>query len=297
MKKATSAVIVLAVVLPVTTCFLHGGDLSSSSQARKHATRIPHNPSHLVIVKESEAIPLGRSISSRSMTNSKENDSRGTTTNWTNFGLFAGISVLYWYLLVFGAAAKVNGLPVPDFIPMDTPGRPATQEDFQPLIDDSYHFFYLSELLQNKDAPYVIPPRLSVFNFVEAWIVAVLPVLWKDPKRLPRPLLLGSWLILGINLTNAFLAPYLAITELLGREEEHSKEAILPKNRVFSSVFGGIAAAVAGYALFQSVVPRSDKCRLGRIWGVGRDRSFVFCVLFGFGHSSQPSFSPFFWPE
>jgi hypothetical protein len=68
----------------------------------------------VVVVKEKKAIPLGRSISSRSMANSKESDSRGTTTtNWTNFGLFAGISVLYWFLLAFGAAAKVNGLPVP----------------------------------------------------------------------------------------------------------------------------------------------------------------------------------------
>jgi hypothetical protein len=214
----------------------------------------------------------------------KESDSRGstttTTTNWTHFGLFAGISILYWYLLVFGAAAKVNGLPVPDFIPMDTPGWPATQDDFQPLLDDSYHFLYLSELFQNNDAPYVIPPRLSVFNIVEAWIVAVLPVLWKDPKRLPRPVLLASWLLLGINLTNAFLAPYLAITELRTASSSSSSSSLsTSKNRVFSSVFGGIAAAVAGYAVFQSVVVATgaDWTAFGEL--AATDRSyFAFCV-------------------
>jgi hypothetical protein len=44
------------------------------------------------------------------------------------------------------------GFAVPDFIQV-TPGWPATdQEDFAP-IEDSYHFFHLSELVQNKDAP------------------------------------------------------------------------------------------------------------------------------------------------
>jgi hypothetical protein len=276
MKKATGAIVVLAAAfLPGASCFLNC-HLSSSSQARKHAARIPNNPCNLVIAKEKEAIPFGRSISSLSMANSKEENSL-STTNWTNFGLFAGVSVLYWYLMVFGAAAKVNGLPVPDFIPMDIPGWPATQEDLQPVIDDSYHFFYLSELLHNKDAPYVIPPRLAVFNFVEAWIFALLPVLWKDPKRLPRPLLLGSWLILGINLTNAFMAPYLAITEF--RREPSSEEASIPKNRVFSSAFGGTAAAVAGYALFQSVVVATG-ADWTEFWELAaNDRSyFAFCL-------------------
>lgn len=168
--------------------------------------------------------------------------------NWTNAAFFTVIAVAYWYILVLGAAAQTNGLPVPDgLVPMNTPGWPASPEDFQPVIDDSYHFFYLSEILGNKDAPYVIPPRLAVFNVVESWIFCLLPVLWNDKKRLPRPVLLGSWLFLGINLTNAFLAPYLALTELrTGTEED------LPKNRIFSGVFGGIAVAVAGYAVQQA---------------------------------------------
>jgi len=171
------------------------------------------------------------------------------------FGFFCTVSIFYWYLMVLGAAAKVNGLPVPDFIPM-VPGWPATEADFQDVLDDSYNFFYLSELLHNDDAPYVSPPRLSVFNFVEAWVFAYLPALWKDPKRLPRAALLGSWAILGINLTNAFLAPYLAVTEL----SVPSNGKVVPKNLAFSIAFGAMASLVVAYAVFQSsfVATRSD---------------------------------------
>ena len=175
-------------------------------------------------------------------------------THFGNFGFYCIIAALYWYFMVFGAAAASYGLPVPDFIPL-IPGWPANDADFQDVIEDSYHFFYLSELLQNQDAPYVSPPRLAVFNLVEAWVFAFLPVLWKDPKRLPRPALLSSWALLGINLTNAFLAPYLAITELLGGKGKCNDSSVpetYPKNRLFSISFALIASLVVGYAAIQS---------------------------------------------
>lgn len=212
------------------------------------------------------------------------------TPNWGSFALFSSVGVLYWYIMVFGAAAQANGLPVPDFVPM-SPGWPASDADFVPVIEDSYHFFYLSELLHNEDAPYVIPPRLAVFNLVEAWIFAMLPALWKDTqRRLPRPILLGSWLLLGINLTNAFLAPYLAITELRWLAEEgesnnnesSSSSSQNPRpflSKAFPRVFGAIASTVVGYALYQStiVATSADWSEFGTL--VQTDRSYLaFCV-------------------
>ena len=219
--------------------------------------------------------------------------SSGTTTNWWLFGLFSSIGIGYWYFLVLGAAAHANGLPVPDFIPM-TPGWPATEEDFVPVLEDSYHFFYLSEFLGNHDAPFVIAPRLAVFNIVEAWIFAMLPALWQDsPRRLPRPILLASWLLLGINLTNAFLAPYLAITEtrynrdmveLAGGTTTPSTVEEGPSVRslvltLFRRAFGSISLTVVIYAIYQSIMVATpaDWSTFGDL--VRTDRScLAFCV-------------------
>jgi len=168
------------------------------------------------------------------------------------------IAFLYWYWLVFGAAAKANGLPfIPDFLPM-VPGWPPTEQDLQGPLEDFPHFFYLSELIGNTDAPYAPPTRLAVYNVAEAWIFGYLPALWKDPWRLPRPILLALWAILGINLTNAFLAPYLLVTAALGGDSQPPTESQLTKpvrekNRLVSAAFGGIATAVVAYALLQTV--------------------------------------------
>lgn len=157
------------------------------------------------------------------------------------------IGFLYWYWLVFGAAAEANGLPlVPDFLPMK-PGWPPSTEDLQGPIDDFSHFFYLGELLGKEDMPYAPPVRLAVFNAAEAWIFAVLPALWKDSRRLPRPILLLSWLTLGINLTNAFLFPYL-VTSAFATPSDKPRE----KNKLVSFTMGGISATVVAFALFQT---------------------------------------------
>lgn len=204
------------------------------------------------------------------------NDS-STSTDWALFGLFFSVGFFYWYLMVFGAAAQANGLPVPAFIPM-TPGWPAGDADFASVIEDSYHFFYLSELLGNADAPYVIPPRLAIFNIVEAWIFAMLPALWMDTRRrIARPALVGSWLLLGINLTNAFLAPYLAITELRDSNDEAARSS--PPSSLFPRIFGAIASAVVGYAIYQSsfVATAADWTDFWAL--VQTDRSYLaFCV-------------------
>ena len=210
------------------------------------------------------------------------------SVNWTNVTLFTIVAILYWYWMVLGAAAKINGLPfIPEFIPM-VPGWPVSTEELQPAIEDSYHFFYLSDILQNEDAPYVIPPRLAIFNLVEAWIFAMLPALWADntQRRLPRPVLLTSWLILGINLTNAFLAPYLLITEFRTPNNETNDSTTVTtsnngsnKNKIVSSIFGIIAAAVVTYATYECLVDTTTN-DWNQFWNlVQTDRTYLaFCI-------------------
>ena len=237
------------------------------------------------------------------------NDGNGSNDNvgpLVRFALFAGIGVLYWYLLVLGAAANANGLFVPDFIPM-VPGWPVSDSDLAPVLEDSYHFFYLSDLLQNPDAPYVSPPRLAVFNLVEAWIFAMLPVLWRDGnRRLPRPVLLVSWLALGINLTNAFLAPYLAITELRGTQQQLQQQRMkmdssssvsvaaeveasmetktktepnVEKNPFVSGLFALVAIAVVGHAVSESVTVATNADWADFVQLAKTDRSYLaFCI-------------------
>ena len=208
--------------------------------------------------------------------------------NWTNITLFTMVGFLYWYWMVLGAAAKLNGLPfIPEFIPM-IPGWPVSTEELQPAIEDSYHFFYLSDILQTNDAPYVIPPRLAIFNFVEAWIFATLPALWADnsQRRLPRPILLSSWLILGINLTNAFLAPYLLITEFRTPNNEINDGTTTTngnngdnKNKIVASVFGIIATVVVSYATYEWIFDTTTN-DWNQFWNlVETDRTYLaFCL-------------------
>uniref|UniRef100_A0A7S1D6D4 EXPERA domain-containing protein n=1 Tax=Cyclophora tenuis TaxID=216820 RepID=A0A7S1D6D4_CYCTE len=205
--------------------------------------------------------------------------------DWVTLGCIGTIGFLYWYWMVFGAAAASNGLPgIPDFLPM-TPGWPPSQEDLQGPLDDAYHFFYLSEFLGKTDAPFAPPTRLAVYNVAEAWIFAMLPLLWKDSKRLPRPVLLGLWAILGINLTNAFLAPYLFVTEAFVPTTTEFRE----KNRLVSFTMGSIASAVALYAISQVLFATSigdwnqflNECKMDRTY-------FAFVVDLGLFSLFQP---------
>jgi hypothetical protein len=203
-----------------------------------------------------------------------------TSPSIPKFLFFASIGILYWYLMVFASAAASNGIYVPDFIPL-VPGWPPSDADLAPVLEDSNHFFYLSELLKNADAPYVNPARLAVFNIVEAWIFGLLPLLWRDPKRLPRPVLLLGWSILGINLTNAFLAPYLATSELIAptTATEVANAASHGKNRIVSAIFGLIVWMVVTNALYQSVVVANAHDWYNFFQLAQTDRTYLaFCV-------------------
>lgn len=129
---------------------------------------------------------------------------------------------------MFGAAAEANGLPVPSFVPM-APGWPASDQDLVPVIEDSVHFFYISDFLnsfspdlQSTDSS---PPqlRLAFFNFAEAWVFAFLPLLLADNKRLPMPIVIFTWFG-ALGLTNAFLAPYFTAWQLFMHDSDGGQD-------------------------------------------------------------------------
>lgn len=252
----------------------------------QHGARISVTPSfYRVPIAQAKQRALG----SKKTSNEDEPKTLldGGNNNALTLAALATTAFFYWYWLVLGAAAKANGLPlIPDFLPM-TPGWPPSQDDLQGPIDDAYHFFYLSELIGNDDAPYAPPTRLAVYNIAEAWIFAVLPALWKDPQRLPRPALLGLWSILGINLTNAFLAPYLFVTAaVFVDDDDDGAMPVREKNAVVAGAFGSIATAVAGYALYETVTMTTLSDWQDFIGECQRDRTYfafvVDWVLFSF---------------
>eukprot|EP00639_Heterosigma_akashiwo_P013630 CAMPEP_0206369678 /NCGR_PEP_ID=MMETSP0294-20121207/5447_1 /ASSEMBLY_ACC=CAM_ASM_000327 /TAXON_ID=39354 /ORGANISM="Heterosigma akashiwo, Strain CCMP2393" /LENGTH=130 /DNA_ID=CAMNT_0053816493 /DNA_START=120 /DNA_END=509 /DNA_ORIENTATION=- len=86
---------------------------------------------------------------------------------------FSFIAFFYWYWMIFGAAASANNFPfIPDWLPM-VPGWPPTDSDLAPAIEDSVHFFYLSDILNSiehqvgENQPPAL--RLGLFNIAEAW--------------------------------------------------------------------------------------------------------------------------------
>ena len=202
--------------------------------------------------------------------------------------LFYGtISVVYWYWMILGAWAASQGWPgIPEWLPLH-PGFPPSDVDLQPVLDDAPHFFYLSELLGNEDAPYVQPVRLAVFNLAEAWIWTFLPLLWTDPQRVrPFWILPVLWAILGINLTNAFLAPYLCWTELFQdssgnnndddeRNNDSSLSAVISLPPWWGRGMGVVAMGVVAYALVQltTVATVHDWNEFGNL--VQTDRTYL----------------------
>ncbi len=177
----------------------------------------------------------------------------------------SAIACFYWYLLVFGAAAATNGLPVPSFIPM-VPGWPPSDAELVPVIEDSIHFFYISDALNafsgadssgsavSEQLPQL---RLAFFNFAEAWVFSFLPLLLADKKRLPLPVVLGTW-SMALLLTNAFLAPYLAFRQFFANDIKDDYDEINEDKSIHSKVLnvlmGGTSSLVVGYAAIQTML-------------------------------------------
>lgn len=209
---------------------------------------------------------------------------------------------------VFGAAAEANGLPVPSFIPL-VPSWPPTDQDLAPVIEDSLHFFYISDILNyfsgdpstststvavDGVVPTELPAlRLAFFNLAEAWVFAFLPLLLADKKRLPLPVVLGTWFG-ALGLTNAFLAPYLAFRQLFQQNEQDGDLDETDKsndNKILKVGFGSIASLVVGYAFFETALTTfTSPGEWGTFFNlVQTDRSYlafaVDLILFSFFQS------------
>lgn len=180
---------------------------------------------------------------------------------------FAAIGAAYWYLLVLGAAAASVGLPVPDWLPL-VPGWPPTEADLAPVYEDSANFFYLPNLLAllglgppaADDLPVL---RLSLFNLAEAWVFAFLPMMLAD-RRGSSPLVVVPVWLFALGLTNAFVAPYMALRAFSGDAGVAAEDGTGETGRgsgvrdaaarAGGWLVGGSAALVGAYAVVNAVL-------------------------------------------
>jgi len=192
----------------------------------------------------------------------------------------SSVAILYWLYLVFGAAASQAGVPMPDFIPM-TPGWPPSDADLAPALEDSAHFFYIKDIINHytgvvdEAQPPVV--RLAVFNFAEAWVFSFLPVLLADKRRLSLPVVLSIW-VGALGLTNAFLAPYLAVREgIVSQEKTNDRKG--GRDGLLSISVGVIAAGVSAYAILSMATSSSLQDWLDFATLASEDRTYqAFCV-------------------
>lgn len=259
--KWSSSILQVLVVTALMRFSVHAFQVPPSIQRRNVASALGWKPKNQrqQLTTEPTLIPVqkGRALFCVALKSNKTDIWEKLEENAGKLALFGGVGFLYWYRMVLGAFAASQGLPgIPSFLPL-TPGWPQSMEELQPALEDSAHFFYLADLLKTTDAPTVQPVRLALFNIAEAWIFAYLPALWSDPKRLPRLVLLILWLVLRINLTNAFLAPYLFVTEVASAVSPPNSQdvagALFPQNNsIVSIAFAVVALAVTGTASFST---------------------------------------------
>lgn len=154
----------------------------------------------------------------------------------------------YWYVLLLS--------PSDNPIPGD-PAYAIKPETLQEVIASSTDFFFVLPVL-NKfgvdvlgQAPEVHPVSLGVFNFAEAYIFMLLPLLMMDKRGRDLPTT-KMWSI-GMFLTNAVLLPYMAIranTPVEGWNPENNADAEgwsetkLGSKGLMSKIFGATGLGV-----------------------------------------------------
>lgn len=162
-----------------------------------------------------------------------------------------------------------NGPFIPEGLPL-TPGWPPSETDLAPVLEDSTHFFYIADVLNALKGgvgdgvtgnEMAVPPplRLALFNLAEAWMFAFLPLLLRDRRRLPLLVIFTMWFG-GLGLTNAFLAPYMAVRELLPRQDvsplgemEGVSVGGSDGGTILSLTIGVLSGVVVTYALLQII--------------------------------------------
>jgi hypothetical protein len=235
-----------------------GTDTVSPTPADNNATRPPAPPSR--------SSPPRMAVGG-----SDETDGAGGQDAFSGL-TFAAIGAAYWYLLVLGAAAASVGLPVPDWLPL-VPGWPPTEADLAPVYEDSANFFYLPNLLAQlglgppaaDDLPVL---RLSLFNLAEAWVFAFLPMMLAD-RRGSSPLVVVPVWLFALGLTNAFVAPYMALRAFSGDAGVAAEDGADDAERGIGVrdaaaraggwLMGGSAALVGAYAVVNAVLNGGDE--------------------------------------
>jgi hypothetical protein len=159
----------------------------------------------------------------------------------------------YWYVLLLSPSDN----PVPG-----DPAYAIKPETLQDVIAQSTDFFFVLPLL-NKfgvdilgTAPEVHPVSLGFFNFAEAFIFMLFPLLLMDKRGRDLPTT-KAWSV-GMFLTNAMLLPYFAISAATpvpaesdsNASEESWREARLGEKGVMSKIFGATGLAVGALSVY-----------------------------------------------
>lgn len=165
----------------------------------------------------------------------------------------------YWYVLLLSPSDN----PVPG-----DPAYAIKPETLQEVIASSTDFFFVLPILNKFGvnvlgaAPSVHPVSLGVFNFAEAFIFMLLPLMLMDKRGRDLPTT-KMWSV-GMFLTNAILLPYMAIRAATPVKDwdpavningEGSSESRLGRKGLMSKAFGltglGVGALSIYWALFE----------------------------------------------
>ena len=159
----------------------------------------------------------------------------------------------YWYVLLLSPSNN----PVPG-----DPAYAIKPETLQDVIAQSTDFFFVLPLL-NKfgidilgTAPEVHPVSLGFFNFAEAFIFMLFPLLLMDKRGRDLPTT-KAWSV-GMFLTNAMLLPYFAVSAATpvpaerdsNASEESWREARLGEKGLMSKIFGATGLAVGALSVY-----------------------------------------------
>eukprot|EP00667_Euglena_gracilis_P011131 EG_transcript_11361 len=182
----------------------------------------------------------------------------------------------YTYLLL---------LSPPDALVPGDPAWAIKPETLAEVLGESLNFFFVLPLInavgiRPLEAPVVPPVSESIFNFAEAYIFMLLPLLLVDRRSRPRLPTVSVW-VGAMFLTNVFLLPYLALRAATPPSAPPAPAAKGPLARPFG-VVGALVGllAVAWFFIGRPEVGGDLQARLEYLhMAVTTQRvSIAFCV-------------------
>jgi len=206
-------------------------------------------------------------------------------------GLWAAAAA-YWYVLLLSPPFS----PVPGY-----PGWAITPESLQDVINSSVQFFFILQGMNETGITFaglatdfpVQPETLGVFNFAEAFVFMLFPVLLMDKTKLGKEkggdLKTTTFWSISMFLTNATLLPYFAtraksigenrkenetsayVSDDVGviNEDAKTREGREGKKGLLSKGFGVYGLLVGVYSLWyfaNGYVPSGEERDLAERW-------------------------------